>query len=234
MKFTIKHWTLIYFGLTIAHLIVLFFGWNSAHMFIKPLFMPILMLMLHQLAVNKKDGFYRLMQFGLLFSWFGDIALMIDRSSVLLFIAGLSFFLIAHIGYTLAFVGTIRSSKTPIKALNVGIATAIFALFAVSFFSQLNREILADMLVPVLAYTAVICTMGAVATLRQGHTDSRNYLLILAGAIVFIFSDCVIAWNKFVIDFPYDDVLNMSLYLSGQFLLAFGTLKYLENRHRSE
>jgi len=234
MKLTLKHWSTLYFGLTLIHLTVLFFGWHTAHMFIKPLFMPVLMLMLHQLAFNKNESFYRLMQFGLLFSWFGDIALMIDRSSVPLFIAGLSFFLIAHVGYTLAFVGTIRSSNNSTKLLNAAIIVAIFTVFSITFFNQLNTEILADMFVPVLAYTGVICTMGTAAALRQGHTESANYRIILSGAVIFILSDCVIAWNKFVVDFPYDDVLNMNLYLTGQFLLAFGTIKYLETRHHSE
>lgn len=227
MTAALRPFALFYGALTLCHLLILYFGYDTLHLIVKPLFMPVLMFMLFVSVKDRKDSFYRLMQFGLFLSWFGDIALMIDRDSVPLFIAGLSFFLIAHLGYTAAFVGSIRrSGKSFSWGKAVGVTVA-FGIFTGVFFWQM-KDGLAEMYAPVLAYTVVITAMGIASALRHGHADSADFRLILIGAVLFILSDCVIAWNKFVVDFPHDQVLNMSLYLSGQFLLAYGTVRYLE------
>lgn len=71
-----------------------------------------------------------------------------------------------------------------------------------------------EMYVPVLAYTLVITAMGIAAAVRHGHADAADFKLIVVGAVLFILSDCVIAWNKFDDPFAHNQVLNMSLYLS--------------------
>lgn len=226
MTSTQRSFALLFGALTICHLLILYFGWDTLHMVVKPMFMPVLMGMLYRCVSDRKNRFYRLMQFGLLFSWFGDIALMLDRDNPLLFIAGLSFFLIAHLGYAAAFAGSIKRSGRPFSwAKAVGISAA-FGVFTGIFFFQM-KDGLEEMFVPVLAYTVVITIMGILSALRHGHAYDHDFKWILIGAVLFILSDCVIAWNKFVVDFPHDQVLNMSLYLSGQFLLAFGTIRYL-------
>lgn len=228
MTSSLRSFTLFFGALTLCHLLILYFGYEVLHLIVKPMFMPVLMFMLFVSVKDRKNSFYRLMQFGLLLSWFGDIALMLDRDNPLYFIAGLSFFLIAHVGYTAAFVGNIRNSGRPFSwGKAVGVAAA-FGLFTGVFFSQM-KDGLAEMYVPVLAYTVVITVMGIGSALRHGHTGIADYKLILAGAVLFILSDCVIAWNKFVVDFAHDQVLNMSLYLSGQFLLAYGTVRHLND-----
>jgi uncharacterized membrane protein YhhN len=234
MNLSLKNYGVVFFSLTLLHLTVLFFEWHMLHLVIKPMFMPVLMLMLYQHTTAKGNSFYRLMQFGLLFSWFGDIALMLDRGNPTYFIVGLLCFLIAHWGYAAAFIGSIKRSRDTFSYGKALLLSIPFIGFTALFFLLLVKaDKLGEMLIPVLAYTAVITTMGITATLRHGHTASYNFNLILVGAILFILSDCVIAWNKFVVDFPYDQVLNMSLYLSGQFLLGFGALKYLDTTTNS-
>jgi uncharacterized membrane protein YhhN len=229
---TLRSFAIFYGLLTLCHLAILYFEFSTLHLIVKPMFMPVLMLMLHRSVKSSNSGFYRLMQFGLLLSWFGDIALMLDRDNPLYFIAGLSFFLIAHLGYTAAFVGSIRRSTAPFSwAKAVGI-TALFGIFTGVFFFQMESG-LGEMYVPVLAYTMVITAMGIASALRHGHVPAEDFKLIVVGAVLFILSDCVIAWNKFVVDFAHDQVLNMSLYLSGQFLLAYGTVRHLNAADRT-
>lgn len=229
MNESIRPFVRFYGVLTLCHLAILYLEMHTLHLIVKPMFMPVLMLMLHRHVKNRSDRFYRLMQFGLLLSWFGDIALMLDRDNPMYFIAGLSFFLIAHVGYTAAFVKSIRDSAAPFSWGKAAGVTAAFGIFTGVFFSQM-KDGLGEMFIPVLAYTVVITVMGITSALRHGHARPSDFNLILIGAILFILSDCVIAWNKFVVDFAHDQVLNMSLYLSGQFLLAYGTVRYLEAR----
>lgn len=232
MTTDIRPWGLAYFALTLLHLTILFFGWDTMHLIVKPMFMPLLIVMLAKTVSDRKSGFYRLMQFGLLLSWLGDIALMLDRDNPTYFIAGLSFFLIAHIGYSLAFYKSIQASGRPLDAAQGAAVAAAFLAFTGVFFFMM-KDGLGEMFVPVLAYTLVISAMGIVAALRIGHVPKNDGIIITVGAILFILSDCVIAWNKFVVDFQHDQVLNMSLYLSGQFLLAYGTMVHVNGKRAS-
>jgi len=232
MTVNIRPWGIAFFALTLLHLTILFFGWDTMHLIVKPMFMPMLIVMLAKTVTDRKSAFYRLMQFGLLLSWLGDIALMLDRDNPNLFIAGLSFFLIAHIGYSLAFYKSIQASGKPLDTTRAGAVAAVFLSFTGVFFF-LMKDGLGEMFAPVLAYTLVITAMGIIAALRIGHVPKHDGIIITIGAILFILSDCVIAWNKFVVDFPHDQVLNMSLYLSGQFMLAYGTVLHVNGRGAS-
>jgi len=228
----IRPWGIAFFVLTLFHLTILYFDWDTLHLIVKPMFMPLLIAMLAVNVGDRKNAFYRLMQFGLFLSWLGDIALMLDRDNPNLFIAGLSFFLIAHIGYSVAFYRSIKASDKPLDKGRSAVIAAVFLAFTGIFFFMM-KDGLGEMFVPVLAYTLVITAMGIVAALRIGHVPRNDGNIIAVGAVLFILSDCVIAWNKFVVDFPHDQVLNMSLYLTGQFLLAYGTCVHVNGKRPS-
>jgi len=46
----------------------------------------------------------------------------------------------------------------------------------------------------------------------------------MIGALVFIISDTINAFNKFAKEIPYERLYTMSTYLLGQFLLVLGFL----------
>jgi uncharacterized membrane protein YhhN len=200
------------------------------HHTVKPLFMIMLMVYVHRQVEGKYNFFYKAIQFGLFFSWIGDIALMFDEQIPILFVVGLAAFLIAHLGYSLGFIKNIKASAVAMP-MGKAVATAIpFVVFTGCFFFYMKDGLPAELFIPVLAYTVVISVMGITAALRHGHVEQKTYRWILWGAILFILSDCVIAINKFVIDFEYDAILNMALYLSGQYLIALGAIYFSEQR----
>lgn len=177
--------------------------------------------------------FSKLIQFGLFFSWVGDIALMFDEKVEILFVVGLAAFLIAHLGYAYAFVKNITDSGEKFNVA-AGIAMSVpFVLITGSFFYYMRDGLPADLFAPVLAYTVVISLMGITSAWRKGHVQSKTYNWILIGAILFILSDMVIAINKFVIDFNYDAIVNMILYLTGQFMIAVGAIYHQQDVNRS-
>lgn len=205
---------------------VIFDGLQLVHYLVKPLFMVMLMVYVTKHKGSASPQFSNLILFGLFFSWLGDIALMFDEKVEILFVVGLAAFLIAHLGYGLAFIRNIKDSEADFnvsKAILLGIP---FALFTGVFFYFIQADIPSELYVPVLAYTIVISIMGILSALRIGHVDSKSNQWILIGAILFILSDCVIAVNKFVVDFDYDAVLNMFLYLGGQYMIAIGAVYY--------
>ena len=189
----------------------------------------ILLMVFNYLSLpDKASLFSKLIQFGLFFSWIGDIALMFDEDIPILFVVGLGAFLIAHLGYAYAFLRNVKESQEKFNRISAIVYGIPFAVFTGAFFYFIKNGLPADLFVPVLAYTIVISVMGITSAWRKDHVSKPTFNWILIGAILFILSDCVIAVNKFVIDFDYDAVLNMTLYLSGQFMITIGAVYHAQ------
>lgn len=195
---------------------------------------PMLMIVLgwyfySQTKVSTK--FFKLILFGIIFSWGGDVFLMFQPFDPLFFVAGLGSFLIAHIFYVLAFVNNIKSSPTPLSGAQIAIAVVPFLLFSASFFYFI-KDGLGEMMVPVLAYTIVISLMGIAATLRKNAVNAASFNWVLAGAIMFILSDSTIALSKFVFTpedpLPFYRIIIMGLYITAQYFIAVGSMKVSE------
>jgi len=199
------------------------------HYAVKPMFMILLMVYHWKQLSGLSSFFSKTIQFGLLFSWIGDIALMFDEKIPILFVVGLGAFLIAHLGYAAAFVRNVKDSNSSLNVSKSALIALPFIAITSCFFYYMKDGLPAELFVPVLAYTVVISVMGITAVIRYNHVDAKSYKWILIGAILFILSDMVIAINKFVIDFDYDAILNMWLYLTGQFMITVGSVFYVRN-----
>lgn len=147
----------------------------------------------------------------LLFSAAGDIFLAINTEEQdNLFIAGLGSFLIGHIFYALTFFQSTAFQP----------ASLIPILIIVVLASVLTKQIwpgLGELKIPVLLYILVSALMGVGAAVHAPF----NWVLI-AGSIIFMLSDSVIAVQKFWRPVPYRDFLVMSTYYLAQFLIFWG------------
>ncbi|MCV6624509.1 MAG: lysoplasmalogenase [Cellvibrionaceae bacterium] len=145
----------------------------------------------------------------LLFSAAGDI--LLETQFKLSFPLGLSAFLVAQLIYAYRFWQHRRPQTAYIKEIS---AMAGFA--AVMLYLLLPHT--GEMTIPVLFYMTAICTMGAGALAMQGSP------LIKLGAISFIFSDSVIALNKFIEPFEAAGMVIMISYYLAQLLIVFGAV----------
>ncbi len=114
----------------------------------------------------------------------GDMLLEISSAT---FIAGLIAFLLGHIVYGAAFTRQVR-------ALHLGLAVPWLLLVGAVY--AILGDALGGMLVPVVAYMVVICGMAWRASARAAGLGGRA-LLGLAGAVLFVFSDTLIALDRF-------------------------------------
>lgn len=227
---SLKSFSYLYFGFVVLYMATVLLDLQLLHYAVKPVFMVLLMVF-HYKQINEKfSSFSKAIQFGLFFSWLGDIALMLPEPKELLFIVGLLFFLIAHLGYAVAFYRSIKDSSTSFNYGKAAGLTVPFLVFTGVFFYYIKDGLPEELFFPVLAYTMVISTMGILAAWRSGHVDSKSFKWILIGAILFVLSDCVLAVNKFVTPFEGNKIVNMSLYLSGQFMIAVGAVFYARAR----
>ena len=160
---------------------------------------------------------------GILFSLAGDILLMI--SSERLFLFGLIAFLFAHIFY----ITGLRAELATVNAWSL----ILLAFIAINV-SRLIRRITGAMRVkgenrlifPVVIYGAVISVMlyAAMSTISNPAWTTRAAFFVSAGALLFVASDVILAWNKFVSPLKNGRVWNITLYHLGQIGLIAGMI----------
>jgi uncharacterized membrane protein YhhN len=140
----------------------------------------------------------------LVFSLAGDVLLMLPHER---FVGGLAAFLVAHLCY----VGGLWQRDPTGWALAVaGFAVAVAVLpVAVVVVRGVRATAGPALAGPVLAYVVVISTMLAVALATRS-------VLAGAGAALFVASDSMIAWNRFVHSFAAASVAIMVTYHLGQ------------------
>jgi uncharacterized membrane protein YhhN len=188
----------------------------------KPLLMPILIVWALQITTSSTP-LRGLMIASLIGSFFGDTFLMFLPFNENFFLFGLGSFLIAQIIYAIIFFKQIKASKT--KGDNR--LYALWLIVFVAFYYMLMNYLwpnLGEFLIPVLVYGSTICVMGLLAAYRYNKVNITSFLLVLIGAVTFIFSDTLIAINQFIYkgNMPFAQVSIMVLYVLAQYLIVKG------------
>ena len=146
-----------------------------------------------------KKGFNQFSIFlllGLIFSLGGDTLLMFQDQPGF-FVFGLSSFLVAHIFYTLAFFRTNRKNHEIPLIKRQGWVMVLIVAYGILFFREIKED-LGSMIGPVMLYTMAITVMLLLAANRFKKVSDGSYWWVLSGALLFVASDSILAWNKFV------------------------------------
>lgn len=170
-----------------------------------------------------KGRFHKRLLCGLIFAWAGDIFLLFAGSDQKFFVYGLLAFLIGHIFYTRAFYLDFRSAQELDKK-NARIAIALCSLGCIAFYLYL-RPHLGVMKLPVMVYTFVISMMLMMSVFRNQRVNKESFNLVFAGALFFVLSDSLLAYNKFVYSFPLSGVCIMATYMIAQYLIVTGAVQ---------
>ncbi len=154
-------------------------------------------------------------------SWLGDVALL--GSSDVAFQLGLVSFLLAHLAYVVVF-----SKNKPANIPAILVQKPYFLLLFVAYwagFLYLLRNI-GDFFIPVTVYATVLLGMAAAAFNRFGWVSEASFKWVFMGALLFLFSDSLIAINKFLVPIPFADIWIMLLYTTSQYLIVRGCLMH--------
>jgi uncharacterized membrane protein YhhN len=193
---------------------------TALHFITKPLLMPALMAML-LVNANKKPGTV-IMLAALFFSWAGDVFLLMEYKAPLLFIFGLSSFLITHILYIIYFTSIKNSAPSLLKK------QPVFFLLVLLYGGSLVWLLfptLGDLKIPVLVYAAVICTMLLCSLHIFFKTDKKAAWLFVTGALLFVVSDSALAIDKFYKPFSNAGIIIMLTYCAAQYYIITGFIK---------
>jgi uncharacterized membrane protein YhhN len=197
-------------------------GWKKVEYIAKPWTMAALFLVL---ALVGRFSSLPLIFFGLgiLFSLAGDVFLMFsDRW----FIPGLVSFLLAHVFYIVGF-----NIPLPVVSPTWALLVALVLAFSAA---RLLRRIVAGLAAkgqrkligPVIVYGVVITLMllSAMLTLFRLEWKATPAALVSVGAMLFFYSDAILAWIKFVAPIKNGRMMNMITYHLGQIALIAGVL----------
>lgn len=140
---------------------------------------------------------------GLVFATVGDIAILY------VFEFGILGFLVMQVCYTVGFLGLGAWGALQRRWTPAVVYAAIWLAVNVGLGPQFG-----DLRIPVLVYSAAICTMASLAT----GVSTR----VGIGAALFLVSDMFLAFGEADIDFAGRSAIVMPTYLAGQYLIATG------------
>ncbi len=142
------------------------------------------------------------------------------------FLAQMGFFALGHIWFIVYFISRYFKKVEPDRKLTGKakgyLAMVIFCatvLLCVVFFRIEPLVPPGVLTIGVSIYAILICTMLVSAMLQRSS-------LFALGAILFVFSDFILAWNKFVEPVPYRHYLVLVPYFLAQWLLFIRATKY--------
>ena len=208
-----------YVGVSLLYILIILLDQLAIAWFMKPVLIPFLMI-----AVWYAPNFAskKILISALLFSWIGDIILLFADRAEIYFIIGLVSFLVSHLVYILLFTKQIkRENKKTTAVFWIGITAIIIYLMMMLF---LLIPTLGNLKIPVFVYALVLSTMLLFAFKGFFLWDKKAAWSILIGAVIFVASDSILAFDKFYQKLEMSSLLIMTTYLLAQFFIVRGVL----------
>jgi uncharacterized membrane protein YhhN len=215
-------WLVLFFVITAADIFAIATDNDDLRWLTKPFIILLLIGYLVSSLTLVKSKVHKWVIAALVFSWGGDVLLMLEPQNSSFFIYGLVSFLIAHICYIDFFQVVKRKEKIKTNWLFVFLVLIYYVGLIVLLFSHLG-----ELKVPVIIYGAVISTMLALALHMPAMKYKTAGMNMIIGAALFIVSDSVLAINKFYKPFEGAGVVIMFTYAFAQLLIVAGVIKYI-------
>ncbi len=137
------------------------------------------------------------------------------------FMAGLAAFLFGHLAYLVAFLSPVL--QTGMASAWMFTTALPFAAFGILVY-RILRPGLGGMKVPVALYTVVILSMALAALLRVSWASGLPFWLPLVGALCFVASDTLLAYQQFRGPITSGRTLVAVTYVGAQTLIVHGYL----------
>lgn len=227
MKQTAKIFFVLYTIAVLLDLLFIFLQRDDLRWFSKPLLMPLLLLAFLSGTGRKSGRQTCLIIAALVLSGCGDVLLQAKG----LFIPGLVSFLLAHGCYILYFSKAGNKSKGflqrhPLLILPVLLYIVLLLVLLFPYLGQLK--------IPVVIYSLTIGAMLLMAINSKYRVTNTAATHFIAGALLFVISDSLLAVNLFAIKQGMLGPGVMATYAAAQFLIVKGTLQSAESVKNNE
>jgi len=222
MKKTI--WIIIFLFILIVDLIAVYLDNEIVRTVSKPLLMPVLAIYFLLQTRFAASGLKAWIILALFFSWTGDVLLMFEEKKPVFFLLGLSAFFIAQVFYII-FFHNIRM-KEYIRG------NALFLLLVVVYYGILISVLspyLGNMKLPVRIYGVILSFMLMLAMHTLFSKNKKAGFWMMLGAVLFVTSDSLLAFNKFYAAFNYSGIIIMLTYGLAQLFIIYGAVNYIRS-----
>jgi alkylglycerol monooxygenase len=191
--------------------------WLSVHRIFKPMVVGIAMIYVAFYAYSMpgipqkgiKNTLKAWLIAALAFSLLGDVWLMFSG----FFIHGLLSFLLGHLCFIALYRQGVRWFPSKGALLLTGSAGALM-------YAKLWPHLPFMLKIPVAIYVLVIALMGAQALGRASVLQTSESRWVGVGAVLFMCSDSLLAWNKFVSPLPLSQLWVLGTYFAAQLLMV--------------
>ena len=219
-----KIWITLFSLVLLIDLAAIYSNNESLRFITKPLLAPLLAIYL-LLETNTTNSNLKAWIFlALFFSWVGDILLLFEGSGSNFFLFGLSAFLVAQVCY-IVFFHNIRMREY-IRG------NALLLLLVIVYYSILISVLspfLGTMKLQVRIYGVVLSFMVMLAMHTMLGKNKKAAVWMTAGAILFVASDSLLAFNKFFSAFNYSGLIIMLTYGLAQLFITEGAVRYINS-----
>ena len=219
----------VLFGIIATGTILSNYTYNEWAMYV---FKPLIMIwisgyfLFHAKSIDRKIVKLALAAF--VFSWLGDIFLMFADKGEVFFASGIFAFLISQIFYIFLFLKTINlSGKKPFLRKQPFWLIAYIA-YGLVFVILLYNNLDTLLRIAIFIYIAAILSMSSMALNRLGNGHPVSFILVFTGSLFFVFSDSLIAIDKFLYSFDHARAVILFTYIIAQYLIMKGILKQYE------
>lgn len=157
---------------------------------------------------------------GLLCGFLGDLLLLAAAKKSFFFVVGSSFFAAGHALYAVCFLTHLGAA--PRFGL-IAFSALLYALYIALLLRRLRKgEIGGKMQVLAASYLAVISFMSLCAFLFAVTNGSIWHWMVFAASLLFLFSDSVLAYDKYYKKLKFRYLIVMSTYILAQAGITFG------------
>ena len=160
---------------------------------------------------------------GLAFSLAGDVLLMMPNR---FFLYGTAAFMLAHGAYILGFNQPPPEFSLIMISLFVAFLSLMLIIYAALRQGIKSSPAFRRMAVPLAVYSLVISLMvlSALSTLFRPQWQPNATGLVVSGALLFLFSDILLAFDRFVQSLPPARLWKRVAYQLGQLALVAGAM----------
>jgi len=217
-------WIIGFSFLLLANLTSVYLSNDTLRTVSKPLLIPVLAIYFLTQTRGVVTSLKAWIMLALGFSWLGDILLMFEASNSLFFLLGLSAFFVAQVFY-IVFFHNIRMREYIRGNALLLLVVIVYYFVLISIISPH----LGDLKLPVRIYGVVLSFMVMLAmhTMFGKNKTAGRWMTI--GAILFVASDSLLAFNKFYSSFNYAGVMIMLTYGLAQLFITGGAAKYIRD-----
>lgn len=212
--------------------------------FSKPLLLPLIAAYYFFSLNGIWNTVHKLIMLAFLFSWFGDISLMLTPETVTdtelmgipkskyFFLGGLGSFLVTQILFISSYRKSIDTTSVGKgfhnKMIYLPFLIYWLVILAIVLPPLQNNAEKKLATIPVIFYAAVLIAMAATALSRFGKTNSKSFWFTFIGASIFVVSDSLIAINFLALSVPtyYAGFSIITTYAVAEYLIAEGILKH--------